>query len=312
MSRQLISRANQLYYGRACFPANQADKPGAEAHMYYRWKPASVKAFTTLFSGALAAGASSGTLNTSWAGPSGILPITFSDGEVLNGIFTNGGPTCPFLPASFPQQPTVASGDYGNGNKATLVNAVTAAASVGAIPPALGVSNTVSASQSVSASALINGASATGGVATLDVARNVIAAWTTTAIITVTGTDIYGQAQTEASASGTSFTGKKAFATVTGIAVSTAVTAFTAGTGSVLGFPFRAISGDFFSPMLADAADAGTFVAADQTPTATASTGDVRGTYAPSGALNGAKYVAALIKVNDPSTKVGMVGVTPA
>jgi hypothetical protein len=42
---------------------------------------------------------------------------------------------------------------------------------------------------------------------------------------------------TESSASGTSFTGKKAFATVTKVKVSADVTALTVGTGNVLGLP---------------------------------------------------------------------------
>ena len=50
----------------------------------------------------------------------------------------------------------------------------------------------------------INGALASGGVATFDVPRNVVAAWTGTAVLTVTGTDDYGNAIVESSASGTS------------------------------------------------------------------------------------------------------------
>ena len=64
---------------------------------------------------------------------------------------------------------------------------------------------------------------ASGGVATFDVPRNVVAAWTTTAVLTVTGTE-YGKVVVESAASGTSMTGKKAFKTVTGVAASTAVT----------------------------------------------------------------------------------------
>lgn len=71
-----------------------------------------------------------------------------------------------------------------------------------------------------------------------DVARNVVASWTGTAVLTVTGTDDYGNVIVESSGSGTSFTGTKAFKTVTNIEVSANVTSLTVGTGDVLGLPF--------------------------------------------------------------------------
>jgi len=73
--------------------------------------------------------------------------------------------------------------------------------------------------------------------AKLDVPRNVVAAWTTAAVLTVTGEDEYGNVMIEKSASGTSFTGKKAFWKITAIAVSANVTSITVGTGDVLGLP---------------------------------------------------------------------------
>jgi len=73
--------------------------------------------------------------------------------------------------------------------------------------------------------------------AVLDVPRNVVAAWTTTAVMTVTGLDEYGDVVVESSGSGTSFTGKKAFKRITSIAVSANVTSMTVGTGDVLGLP---------------------------------------------------------------------------
>lgn len=90
------------------------------------------------------------------------------------------------------------------------------------------------ASVSVTVAAAI-AAAALGGIN--DIARNVVAAWTGAAIITITGTDQYGNAIVEKSASGTSLTGKKAFKTVTGIAVSANVTGLTVGTGDVIGSP---------------------------------------------------------------------------
>lgn len=73
--------------------------------------------------------------------------------------------------------------------------------------------------------------------AVLDVPRNVVAAWTNSAVLTVTGKDEYGDIMIEQSGSGTSFTGKKAFKEITSIAVSANVTSLTVGTGDVLGLP---------------------------------------------------------------------------
>jgi len=73
--------------------------------------------------------------------------------------------------------------------------------------------------------------------AILDVPRNVVAAWTTTAVLTVTGLDEYGDVIVESSASGTTMTGKKAFKRITAIATSANITALTVGTADVLGLP---------------------------------------------------------------------------
>jgi hypothetical protein len=136
----------------------------------------------------------------------------------------------------------------------------------------------------------INGALASGGVATFDVPRNVVGAWTGTAVMTVTGTDVYGETVVESSASGTSLTGKKAFKTVTAVSVSADVTAATVGSGDVLGLPVALPEKGLVVREMEDGAapTAGTLVAAVRT-TATATTGDVRGTYDPNSACDGAK-----------------------
>lgn len=306
MSRQLVSRADQLFNGRAVAPFYQGDKPGQQVHLLNRWKP--TRNLSTTFTAGVTAGVTSATLSANWAGASGLYPITFSDGEVLMGLFTNGSTAVSFYPAS----PPATGGSYGA--LTGPVNTVTSAITVGGQPPVVGVANSVALSQAINTGTpgLVNGALATAGVATMDVPRNIVAAWTGTAILTVTGTDYYGQTQTESSGSGTSFTGKKAFATITAVNVSANVTGATVGTGNVLGLPFKINSGDFFAPVFLDAADAGTVVIADNTNPATATSGDVRGTYAPAGTLNGAKFVAALIKVADNTTQVGSFGVTPA
>ena len=84
MSRQLISRANQVFNGRAALGNYQTGKPGGEVHLLYRFKPVGNRAAT--FTGVLATGAVSGTLSANWGGASGIFPITFSDGVVLGVI----------------------------------------------------------------------------------------------------------------------------------------------------------------------------------------------------------------------------------
>lgn len=97
----------------------------------------------------------------------------------------------------------------------------------------------IAASQSVAAGAnfVINGALAEDGEVTFDVARNVVAAWTTTSVLTITGTDDLGNPMVEVSASGTSHTGKKAFKTVTSVSSSASITSATVGSGTVLGLP---------------------------------------------------------------------------
>jgi hypothetical protein len=89
-------------------------------------------------------------------------------------------------------------------------------------------------SVSTTAAAAIAAAALAG---TADVPRNVVAAWTGTAVLTITGTDEYGETVVESSASGTSLTGKKAFKTVTDISSSANITSLTVGTGDVIGLP---------------------------------------------------------------------------
>lgn len=155
----------------------------------------------------------------------------------------------------------------------------------------------------------IAGALAAAGVATFDVPRAVVAAWTGAAVLTVTGTDEYGSIITESSASGTSLTGTKAFKTVTAVSTSADITGLTVGHGDVLGLPYRVDANGLVAARAANAIDAGVFVPAVTTDPATATTGDVRGTFNPAVALNGANTVAVLIKIADPSTKVGAFGI---
>lgn len=98
----------------------------------------------------------------------------------------------------------------------------------------------VAASQTVTGAGtafVLNGALVVSGVAVFDTPRNVVAAWTNAAVLTITGTDAYGRTIVEASASGTSHTGAKAFKTVTSVTTSATITSATVGTGDVIGLP---------------------------------------------------------------------------
>ena len=162
----------------------------------------------------------------------------------------------------------------------------------------------VCASQAITAvgGGSINGALASGGVATFDRPRNVVAAWTTSAVMTVTGTDEYGEVVVESSASGTSMTGKKAFKTITAVAVSVDVTGATVGTGDVLGLPVALPQKGLVVREMEDGAiaTAGTLLGAVRTA-ASATTGDVRGTYDPNSACDGAKAFELLAFLPDPT-----------
>ena len=197
------------------------------------------------------------------------------------------------------------------------------------IVPAAKSATAVCAAQAVAAAgnATINGASATGGVATFDYARTVNVdstnAGDTTQTVTVTGTDYWGQAQTETIALNglTAVAGQKSFKTITAVAVSALLAGnLTVGNEDVFGLPYRVTDAGYllrtgWAGAVAD--DAGTFAAADTTSPATATTNDVRGTYAPSSAANGTNRLVIAIgltglQAGPNATQTGAVGVTPA
>jgi hypothetical protein len=164
--------------------------------------------------------------------------------------------------------------------------------------------------------ALLNGALASGGTVTLDVPRNVIvdAAGAATAVLTVTGTDVYGIPMSEAITlnGATAVAGKKAFKTITRIAASIAATDFFVGTGDVFGLPIRADSRNYVQTAWGGAfVTTGTFAAADATA-ATTTTGDVRGTFAPADAADASKRLTLYVFVADDDTQTGLYGVTQA
>lgn len=175
---------------------------------------------------------------------------------------------------------------------------------------AAAAANAVATTQAVGAGVafVLNGALVANGVATFPTPRNVVGAWTTNSILTITGTDEYGSVMVEVGASAATFTGLKAFKTITSIVSSASITAATIGTGVAIGLPYRADLNGLIIAKQANATDAATFVPA-VTTAATGTSGDVRGTVTFAAAPNGTISYAALIKVADPSTKVGAYGV---
>lgn len=160
----------------------------------------------------------------------------------------------------------------------------------------------------------------------LDCARGLVVisanAGDTTQTALISGYDAYGQAMSQrVTLNGvTPVNTLKTFKVVTSIAISAATAGnVSAGTTSILGFPVRVTDRGYVDPGWANvlAADNGTLTVADTTATATALTGDVRGTYLPSSATDGAKRLVCDIGVpaigsGPQATRVGAYGVTQA
>jgi hypothetical protein len=152
------------------------------------------------------------------------------------------------------------------------------------------------------------------GAVVLDVPRNLIAdsGGADTAVLVITGEDVYGNAMVEnITLNGTTaVAGKKAFKKVTSIQATGAAIANSAfvGTGDVIGLPVflpyttaGLVIGDFENGTF-DATLDGTLTAGVQT-TPTATTGDVRGTYDPGVAMDGAKAIQLAVFLADPTYK---------
>ncbi len=149
-----------------------------------------------------------------------------------------------------------------------------------------------------------DGANLTG---IMDVPRNitgVVTHSTTTVLMTVlvTGTDVDGHAMSElltfaATATTIAAAGKKAFKTVTSIAITSASDAeantLNMGWGDVLGLPFALAQKNNVLLVMDGALIAATVVAAVTTDPATTTTGDVRGTLVPGTATNGTRRYGA-------------------
>ena len=199
--------------------------------------------------------------------------------------------------------------------------------------PQAAVTNNIAASQTDAADGAVTltaGTSAksvtrTDGttVIQLDLPRAIKVNCSTTArAFTINGYDYYGQAMSEVitvATAATAVTGKKAFFQVSSATIAGSATAVVIGTSDKLGLPVRVFNVAYVTSVKSNdtlAQDAGTFVAAD-TATATATTGDVRGTYAPATASDGIVrttmgILLPAIAVGPNATRVGALGVTQA
>ena len=143
--------------------------------------------------------------------------------------------------------------------------------------------------------------------------------------ITVSGYDYYGQAMSEVIATGavasTTTNGLKAFYVITSVAASGgSVVTVAVGTADVFGCPVRFIDKSYvirYGWNNATADDTSGTLTVAATATATTSTGDVRGTFAPSTAADGIKRAVVTlalpaIAVGPNATRVGALGVTQA
>lgn len=175
------------------------------------------------------------------------------------------------------------------------------------VAPAAGAATTVFAAQILAAGvdATINGTLASGGVATLDVPRGLSIvsanAGDTTQVVTVRGTDEYGESMTETrTMNGTTpVLFIKAFKKVLRVTSATLSAGnVTLGTSNALGLPYRFRAGDVIVTNLDGAAEVGTRTVAD-TATPTAATGDIRGTFTPGTAPNGTREYTFVHYVRD-------------
>jgi len=135
---------------------------------------------------------------------------------------------------------------------------------------------------------------------------SIVASGASTASVSVIGQDYLGQPIREdfTMNGATPVPGKKAFKTVNSIVVNTvtAGTTVNLGTGAGLGLPYKALRAEWETANGAAVA-AGTLTAPVLTDPQTATSGDPRGTYAPTTTLNGTNIITAAFSfVNDVNT----------
>lgn len=198
----------------------------------------------------------------------------------------------------------------------------TAAITSYVITPTTIVTTAVAAAQAVAGAGnlTLNGTLATAGVVTFGVPRAVQIVSTnagdTTQTATFTGRDVYGAPMTQTlTFNGTTpVFGTKAFSVITQVAISAAMTGnASAGDSDILGLPIRTLSRGFIQTFWDTAyVTTGTYVAAVTTSPATATTGDVRGTFVPPTASNGTRQLIATIIATNPNDQLSTLGVTQA
>ena len=135
---------------------------------------------------------------------------------------------------------------------------------------------------------------------------SIVASGASTASITIRGLDYLGQPINEDFTlnGATPVPGKKAFKTVLSIGVNTVTAATTVnlGTGAALGLPYKALRAEWETAN-GVAAAAGTLTAPVLTDPQTATSGDPRGTYAPTTTMNGTNIITAAFSfANDTNT----------
>lgn len=212
---------------------------------------------------------------------------------------------------------------FGEGKKAETLNGrkgvpITPISKVSLGSPVALSAAGIAAAQAVAAAGnlTIAGALASGGAVTNGSARGVQAVSTnvgdTTQTVTFYGTDVYSTPLVETiTLNGTTaVSGKKAFKTITRVAVSAACAGnVSAGTTDVLGLPYRLFSkSDLLSTWFNQIAEATlpTIVLGDSNA-ATATTGDVRGTVDLNSACNGS--AVSVYMVAYPSSEESTFGV---
>jgi len=215
--------------------------------------------------------------------------------------------------------PLTLGGAGGKGSSRGLRGGITSPVFIYEVTPAALSANAISTSQAVSGAGnlTITGALATAGVATMDVPRNVTitssSGTDTTQTATFTGTDVYSVpvVETVTLTGTTAAQGLKAFKTVSRIAMSAATSGnITAGSGDKFGLPYR-INKKGSLQAFWDATwnnGSGTTTLA-VTSTATATTGDVRGTYLPATASDATRTLALWIYMDDVDSNNGLYGV---
>ncbi len=215
--------------------------------------------------------------------------------------------------------PLYLGGTLGKGNVRGVMGGINSPVFVYEITPVAIATNNIATAQAVAGAGnlTLNGTLVTAGVATFDVPRSVQTTSTgstdTTQTLTFYGTDYIGQTMAETvTLNGTNVVlGAKAFLTVTRIAASgVAIGSVSAGTGDKFGVPYRINKKGSMQAFWDATWNSGSGTTTiGSSATATATTGDVRGTYLPATASDGTRTLALWVYMDDVDTKNGLYGV---